>query len=89
MANISMNDAFGELISLAGRSVGCRAILRSFLDNPCELGIIKIDRTATDGAEQTVYFDQPSDGLLDALVTARALYKNDSGIGASGHRSSP
>ena len=89
MADISMNEAFGELISLAGRSVGCRALLRSFLDDPCELGMVKIDRIATDRTEQNVYCEQPSDGILDALTAARALYENDSGIGASGHDLSP
>ena len=84
-----MNEAFEELISLADFSVGCRAILRSLLDDPCELGIIKIDRVATNQTSQTIYVDQPSDSLLDALAAARALNENDSCVSTSIHGVSP
>jgi hypothetical protein len=75
-----MADAFcptaeilDELRGFAERSVDARARLREFLDTKPVIAALKVDWLATARAGHTVTYDEPSQGLLDALAAIRIV----------------
>jgi hypothetical protein len=78
MAEISVVEAFGELLALFNlnhESVEFRRLIDEFVDNGSVLGTIKADDGPACGgsAPHGAVRSQPSDALIRCLATARAL----------------
>lgn len=70
---MTATETLNELTILAGRNVGARACLRKFLDQGPVVAALNVDRLATSVAGETIYRDEPTEGLLACLATCRAL----------------
>lgn len=77
-------DILAELAALANRSVNARARLREFLDTKPVIAALKVDCAATVRAGHTVYADEPSQALMDALEAVRVAANDTEGDGGSG-----
>jgi hypothetical protein len=95
MTEISVTDAFGELITLFRanhQSVEFRRLINEFIDNRPLLGGIKIDHrpAAWVVTPQVGVYGEPSDGLVRCLSAAWALnQKRHSFGGSETHRNIP
>lgn len=65
-----------ELAGLAKGSVDGRACLREFLDTKPIIAALKVDARAAVRAGHTVYYDEPSQALMDALEAVRIAAKH-------------
>jgi hypothetical protein len=75
---VSARHALRELVALSVHFVELRAYVDEFLNSDGILAEFEVDhaRTAGIGTGDVVYFDKPSEALLDALVTARTMKAN-------------
>jgi hypothetical protein len=75
---ISARDALRELVAHSVHSVKIRAYVDQFLNFDGVLGVFEVDhaRTAQVGTGEVIYFDKPSEALLHALITVRAMKRD-------------
>ena len=81
---MTASEILTELAALAGRNVGARACLRKFLDQGPVVAALNVDRLATSVAGETIYRDEPTEGLLACLSACRALDRQDHALAAGG-----
>lgn len=77
-------DILAELAVLARESVDARACLCEFLDTKPVIAALKVDEGATVRAGHVVYYDEPSQALMDALETIRIAAKDTERDGSGG-----
>jgi hypothetical protein len=77
-SRVSARQALRELVALSVHGVELRTYVDEFLNSDGILAEFEIDHagTAGIGTGEVIYFDKPSEALLDALVTARAMKAN-------------
>src|SRR5258706_8972745 len=75
---ISARDALRELIAHSVLTVELHAYVHEFLNLDGVLAVFEVDhaRTAEIGTGDVIYFDKPSEALLNALITVRAMKRN-------------
>ncbi len=66
-----------ELSIFARSSVGARALLREYLDQPSVIATLKVDPEATRLAGKDVYRDEPTENLLACHAAVLAAYRDD------------
>jgi hypothetical protein len=89
---VSARQALRELVALSVHGIELRTYVDEFLNSDGVLAEFEVDhaRTAEIGTGEVIYFDKPSQALLDALVTVRAMKQNfplDAVNGAHGNSS--
>jgi hypothetical protein len=67
----------GELAGLAEHSVKARARITEYLDTRPVIAALEVDFAATARAGHTVSYDEPTQGLLDALAAIRVVAANE------------
>jgi hypothetical protein len=72
---VSATHVLRELVALSVHGVELRAYVDKFLYSDGILAVFEVDlaRTAGVGTGEVIYFDKPSEALLNALATARAM----------------
>jgi hypothetical protein len=85
-------DVLAELAALAEHSVKARARIAEYLDTRPVIATLEVDFAATARAGHTVSYDEPTQGLLDALAAIRIVAANeerDALAGTEGHERTP